>query len=540
VLLNEFWAHFHDGDRDIQESIPTDYDPQWFTLNGRCYPQTILPNDAASLPPALRIATPNQNYDDAPDFSQPNSALVQCNAGERVLLRLANLGYRQHAMQLPGIPMRVVGQDASLLRNGTVDTSYWPTPSTSDRARHGTCCSTRPRTTPPRRAERTAAAPTTSTSSRTGLAAAHQLRGAAGTGRDDDRGPGLREFRCRLRPWWVRPMSKAVRIGSWPSSWRDGAGPRVRCGAPGGRPEDRHGLHPRHARRDDADLQPGREHRRHPDPDGNAVLMWSYANGDAPDSGRFQSPGPVLCANQGETIVVNLANLLPEATSVVFPGQDAAVTTTGGAAGLFTREAPPGGAVSYRFTAGSPGTYLYESGSDSAKQVEMGLYGALVVRPAGCPTCAYDAGTGFDPAREFLLLLAEIDPDLHHAVETGGTYDVTALHNRYFTINGRSFPDTIQDNGSALLPDQPYGALVRIQPNTPTSAPALLRMLNAGVDNHPFHPHGNHTREIAQDGRLLAPSEHFGETVGSGQTIDYLLRWDSQATDSSGAAFNDD
>jgi hypothetical protein len=275
-------------------------------------------------------------------------------------------------------------------------------------------------------------------------------------------------------------------------------------------------------------------------PDGNAVLMWSYANGDAPDNGRFQSPGPVLCANQGETVVVNLANLLPEATSVVFPGQDAAVTTTGGAAGLFTREAPPGGAVSYRFTAGSPGTYLYESGSDSAKQVEMGLYGALVVRPAGCPNCAYDAATGFDPAREFLLLLAEIDPDLHHAVETGGTYDVTALHNRYFTINGRSFPDTIQDNGSTLLPDQPYGALVRIQPNTPASAPALLRMLNAGVDNHPFHPHGNHTREIAQDGRLLASSEHFGETVGSGQTIDYLLRWDNQAADSSGAAFNDD
>ena len=282
-------------------------------------------------------------------------------------------------------------------------------------------------------------------------------------------------------------------------------------------------------------------------PDGNSVFMWSYANGDAPDNGAFQSPGPVLCANQGETVVVTLANALPQATSVVFPGQDAAVTATGGAPGLLTQEAAPGGTVSYSFTAGSPGTYLYESGSDPAKQIEMGLYGALVVRPAGCADCAYDAGTHYDPAREFLLLLAEIDPDLHHAVETGGTYDINARHNRYFTINGRSFPDTIQDNGSALLPTQPYGALVRIQPNTPTSAPALLRMLNAGADNHPFHPHGNHTREIAQDGRLLlapgggsASGEHFGETVGAGQTIDYLLRWDSQATDSSGAAFNDD
>ncbi|GIG21337.1 hypothetical protein Cch01nite_20610 [Cellulomonas chitinilytica] len=125
ILLNELWKNFHDGDRDIQESIATDYDPQWFTLNGRVYPQTVLPNDAASLPAALRIGTPNPNYDDAVDYSQPNSALVQVNPGERALLRLANLGYQQHAMQLPGIPMHVVGQDASLLRSGGVDTSYW-------------------------------------------------------------------------------------------------------------------------------------------------------------------------------------------------------------------------------------------------------------------------------------------------------------------------------------------------------------------------------------------------------------------------------
>ena len=48
-------------------------------------------------------------------------------------------------------------------------------------------------------------------------------------------------------------------------------------------------------------------------------------------------------------------------------------------------------------------------------------------------------------------------------------------------------------------------------------------MINAGADNHPFHPHGNHTRQIAQDGRLLlspaaprATTEHFGETIGAG------------------------
>src|SRR5215468_657824 len=272
-------------------------------------------------------------------------------------------------------------------------------------------------------------------------------------------------------------------------------------------------------------------------PDGNSVFMWSYANADAPDNGHFQSPGPVLCATQGQTVVVNLTNNLPEPTSIVFPGQDGAVTATGGAPGLLTTEAAATtGTVTYTFTAGSPGTYLYESGSDIGKQVEMGLYGALVIRPAVGANFAYGTTSQFDPAREYLLLLSEIDPDLHHAVETGANFDLNSRRDRYFQVNGRQFPDTIQDNGSELLPNQPYGSLVRIQPNTGANTqPALVRMINAGALNHPFHPHGNHTTQIAQDGRqLLSPgggsaaTEHFGETIASGQTQDFLLRWDDQ------------
>jgi manganese oxidase len=108
LLLNEIWTVAHDNDEDIQESIFTDYNPEYFTINGRVYPQTIVPNDDASLP------------------SQPNSSLMQVNGGDRVLLRLADLGYQQHAMQLPGVgAMKVVGEDATLLRSTTgADLSY--------------------------------------------------------------------------------------------------------------------------------------------------------------------------------------------------------------------------------------------------------------------------------------------------------------------------------------------------------------------------------------------------------------------------------
>jgi FtsP/CotA-like multicopper oxidase with cupredoxin domain len=277
-------------------------------------------------------------------------------------------------------------------------------------------------------------------------------------------------------------------------------------------------------------------------PDGNSVFMWSVAD-QAVNGGHFQAPGPVLCVNQGDTVTINLHNgldvhaaapsMVPENVSLVFPGQDG-VSASGGSAGLFTREAAPGGDVTYTFTASHPGTFAYESGTDPSKQLEMGLYGALVVRPSGHPDQAYgSSATRFNPSQEYLILLNDIDPDLHHAVETGGTYDFNALHNRYFAINGREFPDTIQDNAVSWLPNQPYGALVRLQPyNASTNnLPALVRMLDLGALNHPFHPHGNHLREIAQDGRPFADnasSERFGETIGAGQTQDYLLTWTDQ------------
>jgi FtsP/CotA-like multicopper oxidase with cupredoxin domain len=276
-------------------------------------------------------------------------------------------------------------------------------------------------------------------------------------------------------------------------------------------------------------------------PDGNSVYMWSYTVA----GGGFQLPSPILCVTEGDTVTINLTNTLPnppgpagpDNTSIVFPGQSG-VTATGGVAGLFTSEAAPAGSVTYSFVAGAPGTYLYESGTLPHKQVAMGLYGALIVRPASCPglnPCAYGtADSEYHPDREYLLLLHDIDHRLHRAVERGRPYDITKRHDTYWTINGRSFPDTINADGISWLPGQPYGALVTIQPYDAllNPLPALIRYANAGWNNHPFHPHGNNMRIIARDGRRLAAPggsstalESFTTVVGSGQTYDILAWW---------------
>ncbi len=260
-------------------------------------------------------------------------------------------------------------------------------------------------------------------------------------------------------------------------------------------------------------------------PDGNSIYMWGFADGDS--GGNFQIPGPVLCVNEGDTVTINLTNNLAEPVSMVFPGQTG-VTASGGSPGLLAVEAAPAGSVSYSFTAGESGTYLYESGTNVHKQVQMGLAGALVVRPAQGANYAYnDLATEFDPDREYLLVFQEIDPVLHQAVEFGLPYEVTTRHDRYWTINGRGAVDTLLDNDVFWMPHQPYSSQVRIEAGA--ALPALIRYINAGTVNHPFHPHGNTMTVVGRDGRALgaAALENFTTTIGAGQSYDLLFRWDN-------------
>lgn len=268
--------------------------------------------------------------------------------------------------------------------------------------------------------------------------------------------------------------------------------------------------------------------------DGGSIYSWGYTTG-----GTMQLPGPTLIVTEGQTVTVTLNNQLPVAAgnvSIVFPGQQV-TSTGGGVAGQLTQEATSGGSVTYTFTASQPGTYQYHSGTQPDLQVEMGLYGALIVRPAspaaGCTASAYNhPATCYD--REYLYLLSEIDIDIHNAamLQAGGTGPIQlpegAYQSEYWLMNGRVGPDTMAASGTNVLPTQPYGSLTRMHPGERL----LIRLVGAGREMHPFHHHGNHSRLLAVDGRMLLTS--LGNLAGPllftipsipGQTADAIFEW---------------
>lgn len=120
MMLTEMWVDSHWADSHIQLPEWSDYKPDFSMINGRVYPDTLAPmgqgfdSNGDLIAPA---GSPHLQY-------QPISSLVNCKEGEKVLLRFANLGFMQASMTLEGISMRVVGKDATILRNGGADISY--------------------------------------------------------------------------------------------------------------------------------------------------------------------------------------------------------------------------------------------------------------------------------------------------------------------------------------------------------------------------------------------------------------------------------
>ncbi|MCR2808172.1 MULTISPECIES: multicopper oxidase family protein [unclassified Microbacterium] len=108
-------------------------------------------------------------------------------------------------------------------------------------------------------------------------------------------------------------------------------------------------------------------------PSGAELTAWTYG-----DLG-----GPALEATVGDLVEVTLENRdIAEGVTVHWHGYPVA-NGEDGVAGVTQDSVAPGDSFTYRFTATQPGTYWYHTHQKSSVGVVRGLYGTLVVHPAG-------------------------------------------------------------------------------------------------------------------------------------------------------------
>ncbi|MET8846787.1 multicopper oxidase domain-containing protein [Amycolatopsis sp. NPDC004625] len=222
-----------------------------------------------------------------------------------------------------------------------------------------------------------------------------------------------------------------------------------------------------------------------------AIPIWGLATTAAAPA---TTPGPVLVVPQGTTVSLTIHNGLAGALGLAVPGLLTGPDDRTGAAA--------GAAKTYTFTASRPGTFLYEAGHtpDGARQTAMGVFGALVVRPAAPATAYGTAASGFDD--EAVLVLSEVDPAFN---ADPLNYDLRAFRPAYRLVNGKAYPET---DPVATAPGRR----------------ALLRYVNAGVVAHAMGVTGTEETVLATDARPAEnPRPHVSDTINAGSTEDMLV-----------------
>jgi FtsP/CotA-like multicopper oxidase with cupredoxin domain len=235
-----------------------------------------------------------------------------------------------------------------------------------------------------------------------------------------------------------------------------------------------------------------------------SVIEWNILPNEQVEAYAFnrQVPGPRLRVTEGDRVRINVKNDLPEATSVHWHGL-ILPNEMDGAAEVTQKPIEPGESFTYEFTAGEAGTYFYHSHKEPDRQQGLGMYGALIVDPKDP---ARDAAYDYD--QEVVVQLQEwLERD-------GYTYPAMTMEGalpNYFTINGKSYPETETIN---------------------MKVGERLRIRFVGSNNnfvHPMHVHGGPFEIVETDGNPVpAEARLLKDTVNVGPGERYDVIWEAR------------
>jgi len=235
-----------------------------------------------------------------------------------------------------------------------------------------------------------------------------------------------------------------------------------------------------------------------------SVIEWNILPDQSVEAYAFnrQVPGPRLRVTDGDRVRINVTNNLPEPTSVHWHGM-ILPNRMDGAADVTQKPIEPGESFAYEFTSGQPGTYFYHSHKEPDRQQGLGMYGALIVDPKDP---SRDAADDYD--QEVVIQLQEwLERD-------GYTYPAMIMEGalpNYFTINGKSYPETETIN-------MQVGERLRIR---------FIGSNNNFV--HPMHVHGGPFEIVETDGNVVPEEARLlKDTVNVDPGERYDVIWEAR------------
>lgn len=215
-----------------------------------------------------------------------------------------------------------------------------------------------------------------------------------------------------------------------------------------------------------------------------------------------------------------------------------------------------GATLTYYYNAKDAGTYMYHCHVEAAEHMQMGMLGNLYVRPrqnrladgtaldhkgstfvhATGNTYVYNDGDGttrYDV--EFPIQMGSFDPDFHDASFNVQPLPFAGMRDRYFLLNGRGYPDTI-NTGAIQTPDPLDGRMRDSQPvssliQATSGQRVLLRISNLSVTQfYTLGTSGPAMEVVGLDARLLRDDggnnmyyKTNSLTLGGGQSADVII-----------------
>lgn len=323
-----------------------------------------------------------------------------------------------------------------------------------------------------------------------------------------------------------------------------------------------------------------------------------------------QQPAPLVAIDEDDELFLTLSNVgmimrpdLFEQHTIHFHGYPQASTYFDGVPDVSVA-VNISGSMTYYYTAPAAGTYFYHCHITPVEHLQMGMVGQLYVRPRqdkvpvdgtttlysalqahneATNTCTFDPATGvpLDPDWqvcdsplpaidngklnttgaqyayddgdgstrydvEYPIMIMGFDPNFHWTGMTFNAEDFSGMKDKYFLLNGRGYPDTVQDeilaNGQAgddLRTQDPDGIARSSQPmrthiiidRTKGQTRALLRISDLSVTEvTTLATVGIPMTVIAKDSRMLRDLDGHNLfyktnsiTMGGGSTTDVIL-----------------